>query len=156
MRRPILAATLFLALATPLSARAQNPFLGTWVVIATAPGPWFTANPAGPSPASPALRHARVEIQPNRLAAPPPLGCAKPRYAVFPVPPEGLFEGGLYNPSHGLTNPGALAAGLGFPPGDAPTLETSCTEIRFHLAGPDRMLFAMDNVIYTLGRAPSR
>lgn len=156
MRRRSLVALFSLLLAVPAAAQAQNPFLGTWTVIATAPGPWYVANHSGPSPDNPSLRNARVEIQPNRLTAPHPLACANPHYAVFTVPPEGLFEGGLHDPSRGRTNAAALAAGLGFPPGDAPTLETRCSALRFHLAGTDRMLFAMDNVIYTLARVPSR
>lgn len=157
MRRFLMAGfTTLLVLGAGQPAQAENPFLGTWTVSAAVPAPWYVANPSGPSPANPSLRNARIEFQPNRLIAPVPFACANPRYAVFPVPPEGLFEGGLLDPAHGLTTPTATAASLGFPPGDATTLETRCHGIRFHLAGANQMLFALDNVIYTLRRVPTR
>jgi hypothetical protein len=156
MRRVLLAGFTLLVFCAGYPARAQNQFLGTWAVIAAVPAPWYTADPSGPSPANPTLRNARIEFQPTRLIAPTPFACANPHYAVFPVPPEGLFEGGLLDPAHGLTTPAATAATLGFPPGDSSTLETRCHGIRFHLAGADQMLFALDNVVYTLRRVPKR
>ncbi|HLY54890.1 MAG TPA: hypothetical protein VKS60_05000 [Stellaceae bacterium] len=151
MIRPAL--LLAVAFVAASSAQAQQAFTGTWTVTKTEPAPWVAKDPNAEPTIEPALRNARIGIQPDRLDAPLFIGCRKPRYTVLTVPPEGVFEGGLYDPDHGLTDAKGLAAKLGFTADQIPTLEASCSELRFHLADNDTMLFALNNVIYTLKRA---
>lgn len=140
----------------PAAALAQGPFAGTWAFTSATPAPWLAPDQLSRAHNNPTVRQARITFTQAALQAPTWMACRPPGYALMQVPPDGLFEGGLLDPARGLTDAAGLATRLGFPPGDVPTIETRCHGLRFHLAGPDRMLFALDNVIYTFTRAPAR
>jgi len=133
-------------------AAAQGPFAGRWIVTAVEPAPWLPGHPGARAHNNPEMRRARIAFLPDRLEAPGGFVCRNPRYRIFPVPPEGLFEGGLHDPARGLTDAAGLAARLGFPVGDSTTVEVRCHALRFHMSGQDRVLFALDNAIYILTR----
>lgn len=134
------------------AAHAQGPFNGTWAFTAAAPAPWLAADQTARAQNNPMVTQARITIGPAALQAPGWMACRPPGYQLLQVPPEGLFEGGLHDPARGLSDAPALAIRLGFSAGSVPTLETRCHGLRFHLASPDRLLFALDNVIYTFTR----
>lgn len=138
------------------AARAQGPFAGSWTFTSATPAPWLAQDQLLRANNNSTVRQGRITFTPGALQAPTWMACRPAGYALLQVPPEGLFEGGLLDPSRGLTDAAGLAIHLGFPPGDVPTIETRCHGLRFHLAGPDRMLFALDNVIYTFTRASAR
>lgn len=72
------------------------------------------------------------------------LACRSPHYRVLEASPGYLFQGGL-------TSPAAQATALGFRSARIATLETGCTgAIDFHFINDATVLFALDNMIYTL------
>lgn len=151
----MVATTILLAAPSP-AAQAQDAFTGTWAFAAAAPAPWLAPDQLARAHNNPIVRQARITFGPEALQAPGWMACRPPAYTLLRVPPESLFEGGLHDPAHDLTDAPGLATRLGFPVGDVRTLEPRCHGLRFHLAGPDRLLFALDNVIYTFTRALPR
>jgi hypothetical protein len=124
---------------------ARFDFLGTWTVATSEPAPW--ASPAEKPVASDlkALIGRSVSFQADRIDAPAPLKCRKPKYEVKPYTPDMLFQGSL-------TDPKRQAAALGFA-ATVPTVETGCEgAIDFHFLNADTALFGLNNRIYRLQR----
>ncbi len=140
----------FLALAAALfvtSASAQTkPTVGDFAITSSQLAPW--ADPksrlAGDEPKK--LQGQTVAFQPKAVAAPAPLGCKGPRYKFVAYEPEGLFQGTLKEPKK-------QAAALGFAGDKIWTLETGC-EIDFHFVDPDRAMFGLNDMVYTITRKP--
>jgi hypothetical protein len=105
--------------------------------------PWTVDAPVDAAFVGKRVRFAAKEVQ-----APAPLGCRNAVYEASSVPPEGLFQGGL---------PAApqQARALGFAEGAVAGFSLTCDSgvWEFHRADADTLLFALDNVIWTLSRA---
>ncbi len=131
-----------LSLLTGAYAAAATPLEGRWRVIRADPAPWAQ----GPVPA---LTFDRVGLvfRPDGLSGPGPLSCPDARQEETAIPPAGLFQGVLP-----AARAETLARDLGLPSqGPVPTIRLTCANASFdfHRSGPDRILFAIDQVIYT-------
>lgn len=146
-----LTATLLLACAA--TAHAQEAFTGAWQVVKAERAPWVAPN-SKPQPAAEAtFAHAKFEFRADHAAGPAWTACRKPKYDLTPQPFDSLFEGGLYDPEHGLKNAAAAARRLGFINEPVPSMNNGCSELQFHLLDADTALFALNNMIYTMKRA---
>ncbi len=139
MMRPLL---ILLALLAGAVTAGAAPLEGRWRVIRAEPAPWVQ----GPAPP---LTFDRVGLvfRSDGLAGPGPLNCPDARQEEIAVAPAGLFQGALP-----MARAEALARGLGLPSRElVPTIRLTCANASFdfHRSGPDRILFAVDQVIYT-------
>jgi hypothetical protein len=147
LRQPLKRILAICALLTCLpTAAADSELLGSWRIARQQPAPWVQ-NDADVPPALP-LGETLV-LEPNRVRGPGALACTDVEYSRSEVPIEGLFQGGLRQAT-------ADAEKLGVGPDPLRGLSVTCDTglFEFHLADADSLLFALDNRIYTLSRAP--
>lgn len=151
-RKPIISflALFFCACAQPCAA--QEVFAGSWDVAKAENAPWLAARPELTPHPEPVLRHARIIFRADRVVAPTWMGCKAPKYEIMSLGFDALFEGGLYDPDHGLKDAKGLALKLGFTKEPVTSMLTGCSELLFHLVDHDTVLFALNNMIYTLKR----
>jgi hypothetical protein len=155
MLRLLIAVVMLSAAALPAMAQ-QDVFMGTWIVQKAQDAPWLKVRPELKPHYSGIAKNARIVIAAGRLEGPLNIGCRKPRYTVTMLAADSIFEGGLSDADRGLNDPQGLAQQLGVNGGQIPTLENSCSEQHFHLADKNTIVFARNNVIYTLKRAGAR
>lgn len=135
------------------TAQADNAFSGAWKVTKAEPAPWLAAKQESKPHFSAELEHAHFVFGEDQLSAPIAwMGCTAPNYEISLMPFNSLFEGGLEDPGHGLTDAAGLAHKLGFKDEPVTSMYTGCSELLFHLADENTAMFALDNVIYTLTR----
>ncbi len=149
MKPPFLALLLMLCC---MNAPAQETFAGTWHVVKAEPAPWVAAGSKPQPVAEAAFTHAVFEFRTDRVVGPSWTACRKPKYDLTPLPFDSLFEGGLYDPEHGLTDAKAAAQRLGFQREPVPSMTTGCSELLFHQVDNDTALFGLNNMIYTMKR----
>lgn len=128
-----------------LQLQEKPYFLGKWTISASQPAPW--SKPADKPVESDlkALMGRDVVFLKDRIDAPSPLGCRKPRYELKQYPPDMLFQGTL-------TDPDKQAKALGYGP-SIETLETGCEgAIDFHFLDRHSAMFALNNRLYRLER----
>jgi hypothetical protein len=145
--RPVLIAAA--SLLFTFQAHAQDErFAGAWRITSGAPAPWIAADAAAGQEGQRFIGEQIVFLS-DRIDAPSPWGCGGATYEVAAIPPLGLFQGTL-DPDTAETD----AAALGLT-GEITTLQVSCDTGAFdyHL-GAAGLFTALDNVIYTLERAP--
>lgn len=134
------------ALAAVSSARCADYFpayFGRWSIAEAQVAPWVQPEVAA-AVTDDGLVGKAVTYEPDRIAGPRLLRCARPDYRFADVPPEGLFQGNLPDPA-------ATARLLGFTEATIRTLQTGCEgAIDFHFRDADTALFALNNLIYTL------
>ncbi len=133
---------------------AQGAFAGSWDVVSQEPAPWVATDPKLKPQAEASLRKARLVFAADKLVAPTWIGCKKPKYEVTEMGFDSLFEGGLSDSSHGLSDPKKVALKMGFTKEPVPTMVASCSELLFHLMDKDTLVFALNNMVYTLKRHP--
>lgn len=139
---------LLLALGDACAADTDLPpgdWSGTWRITRGVCSPW---TPGAPQRAGIELVGSMLEFAAGRVDGPGVLACTGARFAPTEVPAQGLFQGGLPEPA-------ALAAeALGIPTLPATGFSLACSTgvFEFHAAG-DALLFALDNVIWTLSRS---
>src|SRR5215218_3927760 len=127
--------------------RADDPIVGRWRIERSAVAPWVR----GARTVNPNRRWVGLPVTfaPGRVDGPGVLRCGRARYVPTSMPADALFQ-------HALTAPTADADRLGL--ASMPVLGTSvrCDTgvFEFHRADETTMLVALDNVIYTLSRAP--
>ena len=109
------------------------------------PAPWIGKGGSVATPGT--LAGKPVTFGFGSVAAPHPIGCDKARYRFAVQPPEGLFQGGLPAPA------AEVARQLGLGP-QTLTMQVSCSAgvFDFHVVSATRLLFALDNVVWTLDR----
>lgn len=114
-----------------------------WRVVDGAAAPW-AATPRMPGGGS--LRGERIEFAPDRVIAPPPLGCGGAGYQFAVTPAEGLFQGSLPAPA------GEAAAAVGIRRLPVLTLQVTCDTgvFDYALVTGDTLLLALDDVIWRL------
>jgi len=131
--------------AIPVAALgAQTDHLGAWRITHGVVAPWTVE-----APIDAAMIGKRVTFSKNAVRAPKPLACMNAVYEPTDMPPEGLFQGGLPEPAQNH------ARALGFGEGATKGVRLVCDSglWEFHSADADTMLFALDNVIWTMSRA---
>ncbi len=146
----LLACLMLGAVARPCAA--QGAFAGNWDVVGQDPAPWVTNDPKAKPQAEVSLRKARLVFAADKVVAPTWMGCKKPKFEMMELGFDSLFEGGLSDSSHGLSDPKKAALKLGFTKEPVPTMVTSCSELLFHLMDKDTIVFALNNMVYTLKR----
>ncbi len=136
-----------LALPALGSAAAASPLAGEWRVARGVVAPW-----AGESAGRPATGWVglTLDFQQDRVEGPAPFPCDSARYTPILQPAEGLFEGSLPAPA------ARSAEALGIAAGEVAGTRVICSSgsFDFHQLGDDSALFGLDNVVWTLVRAP--
>lgn len=132
-----------LALASARPLHAQGEFVGNWTVAEWKAAPWVPRTERANIKPNAAMLNRTVTISTKGVAGPKLLACASAKYEIVSSPFEGLFEGGLKQPK-------TDGAALGF---RAPvkTLRPNC-DLDFHMRNANSVLFAIDNVVYTMTR----
>ena len=131
------------AMASANSIGAQEQFTGNWTIATWKVAPWVPrAERANITPNN-AVLNRTVTISTKGVAGPKVLACANAKYELVSSPFEGLFEGGLKQPK-------ADGAALGFK-SPVKTLRPNC-DFDFHMRDSSTVLFALDNVLYTMTR----
>lgn len=141
MRCSILfSALIWAAAASAAVAQPTGGLQGRWRIVSAVTAPWSV----GPAPTRVLLRTGLI-FHADGIRGEGPLNCADARLETIDSSPQSLFEGNL---PEGQDD--AIARDLGLPTGRIETLRVVCPNagFDFHRSGPDRMLFAMDNVIY--------
>ena len=147
-----LTAIAFVTLLPATASGAANSILGTWEIVEAAPAPW-----AKPDDRAVLVNQGKnllrviITFAPNAVNSKFKLFNCKRRvaYEQVDLPVDTLFQGNLPEP-----NPGAIAARMGFPKGDIPSIDVFCINARFtfHFLDPDTALINLNRVIYTLKR----
>jgi hypothetical protein len=123
----------------------RNPFFGRWEMVHAAIAPWWKGPGEEPAP-DPAM--VSFTLAADKASGAPLLTCSKPAYATNLSASHGLFQGNLPDPA-------ADAAALGFTTPDVTVLTYTCSEnnadvsLDFAMLDQDRIMLALDNVIYT-------
>ena len=144
---------LFLLCARP--AAAQDAFAGTWAVIDAQPAPWVDGSAQNQADIDPVIRSGKFTFRKDSVDGPKPFNCKKVQYTLSEVGPDYLFEGGL-------TDPVKQASALGFKSQKIKSLNMGCVssdadiEMDFDLIDRDTAVFALNNVIYKMVRAPAQ
>ncbi len=133
--------------AQPMGPSPDLMFAGVWRVVDAAAAPWTP--PHRLTKAETPLLPSQIAFEASRVRGPSPVGCAHATYGTVLIPPKGLFQGSL--PSG---RESALARSLGLGPPEAPTLRVDCDTGTFdyHLDSKGRLVFVLDDVIYTMTR----
>ena len=140
-----------LTMATAHAQGGQPSLTGRWEVTQAAIAPWVGDKVAlvRESEVRKLLKQ-RVTFSARAAASQyPALNCAEATYEPTRVPAAGLFQGALPEP-HQAT----FAKAIGFTSGEIAGSDMACPNARFsfHFRDRDTLLFALDNVIYTLKR----
>ena len=125
------------------SLRAQGPFIGNWSIAEWKVAPWVTKADRANIKPNTAVLNRTVTISTKGVAGPKVLACANAKYEIVTSRFNELFEGAL-------RQPGTDGAALGF---KAPvqTLRPNC-DFDFHMRDNNAVMFALDNVLYTMKR----
>jgi hypothetical protein len=150
MRQLVLAA-LALLLSVPALA-ADYPILGNWMIVKWTIAPWVDPKGSRASYEAEGKAHLdmMVSFAPDRVEAKDEaLSCTNAEYERTMYPPDALFQGRLPD-----SNQAAVAQQLGLPSGDVPGFDLNCSTglLSFHFADRDSLMFALDDVIYTMDR----
>ena len=135
------------------SARASDiPILGDWTVTNAIVAPWVAAGADQSTYALDAKGHLHMTItfEPDRvIAKDPEIACTNASYERTLLAPREIFQSSLPEPDQI-----EIARNLGFPSGEIPGFDVTCSSglFSYHFADTDTLLFALDNVIYTLAR----
>jgi hypothetical protein len=129
--------------------RGVNP-QGPWIVIEGRPAPWVSPAMVEMLDES-MLVGSPVEFWPSEVSSPSVLGCREARYEKKDLPPEGLFQGNLPSPAE------STASSLGFSKFPVKTIRVTCAAgvYDYHHLTSERLLIAVDNVLWTLVPARS-
>lgn len=134
-----------LALTAISSAAQANDLAGTWRLERAVIAPWVGDN------AAPIQKWVgkKIEFKETNVKGPGPLACANARYEATSMPAEGLFQGVLPESAEAA----AHFVGIAKFPVEGVSLTCDTGIFEFHKAG-NAMLFALDNVVWTLDRSP--
>ena len=135
----------------------DNPILGHWIIVKAELAPWV-ADPQAIS-ALPGAKLVGLEIafeEKRIVSTDTTLGCTDVTYEQSDFPPDMIFQGGLAEPENDAAKAAERARNLGLPEGNLKGVEVGCSTglFSYHFTGPDMLVFAFDNYIYTLARTP--
>jgi hypothetical protein len=128
---------------------AENALFGKWQIADAAVAPW-ASKPRGPSAETRKLLNLQMTFAAKTMKSNyPTLNCSDASFEVQSDPPDVLFQGALSEP-----NQASVAESMGFRRGDVPSVEVNCSsgDFPFHFRDADTVLFALNDVIYTLKR----
>jgi hypothetical protein len=138
-----------------MPALAQGVFAGSWVVSDAQLGPWVDKSAEMQSYIDQAIRHGKFIFKKHSVEGPAPFNCKQVKYTLSEIGPDFLFEGGL-------SDPVKQAAAIGFTSQKIISLYMGCIrndadiDMDFALIDHDTAVFALDNVIYKMVRAPTQ
>lgn len=149
--KAIVAAAALSLLASNTAMAQTSPLLGNWQIDTAAVAPWIGPDKIHTIKEENVRRYVKQRVTFEATAVKsrdPLLACTKPSYEPTQIPPEGLFQGNLPQPQ------ADIAKALGLPAGNVPGIDVACPNSRFsyHFRDKNTVLFALDNVIYTLKR----
>ncbi|WP_373065714.1 hypothetical protein [Zavarzinia sp.] len=149
MRVLALAAVLAVGAALP-QARAGQDWLGSWTVTGGGKAPWAEQNYPDEIAEMAKMKGLTVTFKAHEVVAKGSVvGCSDAHYEATSFPADALFQGGLDEGRQAEE-----AAALGFAPGAVAGFDLDCSSglFSYHFKDRDTVLFALDNVIYTLKR----
>jgi hypothetical protein len=138
-------------------ARAEDfPILGEWMIQKAIVAPWIGPNADVAHLASLSRAHLNMIVSffPGRVVSKDSkIACTDVDYERTLLPPELIFQGSLPDPDQV-----EIAAGLGFPSGKIPGFDVDCGSSvqSYHFADRDTVLFALEDIIYTMDRQPGK
>jgi len=137
-------------------ALAQHSFSGTWKIEKSEPAPWAKTPDMLDAKEVKRLSGTTVDFKPGAITGPAPLGCKGPHYEIKQYDADMLFQGALAEYGDPATTPEKLADKIGFGKRPIASLVTGCaSEIEFHAIDSDHAVFALNNSIYRMSRAPA-
>jgi hypothetical protein len=138
----------FLLVIGASAASAQAAPVGTWRFERGVAAPWIHAG--APAPDTHRWLGQTMRAEGDQVTGPGILSCTKGSWVTAPQPAEGLFQGNLPAPARKA----AEALGVTHFPVPGTRLTCSSGSFDFHRVDETTMLMALDNVIWTLSRAP--
>ncbi len=147
----MLAVAAFVALACPPAQAGDIALLGKWEIVDAAPAPWADDKERAALIAE-GRRLLKMQIAfaaGEVIASHKTLACKKAQYEPTEYSPDALFQGGLLEP-----NQEKVAQSMGFPKGDVPGVDVTCStgSFSYHFRDKTTALLAFNDVIYTLKR----
>ncbi|MBI3433794.1 MAG: hypothetical protein HY056_01745 [Proteobacteria bacterium] len=150
MRRTACMLATFASIVAVSADAAENRLIGTWEIVESVPAPWSdTAERAKLDARGHRLHKLQVTFGGHDVRARHgALGCKKVRYRAAGYARDALFQGSLPEPALRITQM------MGFTGEDIPSVDVNCTTglFTYHFRDRDTVLFALDNVIYTMKR----
>jgi hypothetical protein len=129
----------------------EMSLLGKWGFAEANPAPWANEQQQKAALAyAKRFLNAEITFAPNEIVSKEKtFACKRAHYEPSDFPIDALFQGNLPEP-----NQERLALNMGFARGDVPGMEVRCTSglYSYHFRDRGTVLFAYDNVIYTLKR----
>jgi hypothetical protein len=141
---------LALAMTTLPAVAADNPLLGKWQIVEVIVAPWASKLQRPQTAESKRLLNMQITFTAKAMTSGyPTLNCNDAKFEVTSDPADVLFRGSLLEP-----NQESVAARLGLPRNDVPTVEINCSsgDFPFHFRDKDTALFALNDMIYTIKR----
>ena len=126
---------------------APDPILGRWRIVRSIVAPWVTQARIVDTHRDWIGR--TIAFESSRVVAPGVIDCASATYTPTSMPAEGLFQGSLLAPARDA----AAALGLVAMPVRGTSLRCDAGLFEIHRADANTLLFALDDVIYTLDRS---
>jgi hypothetical protein len=140
----------FTLTATMPAAAADNPLLGKWQITEVIVAPWASKLQKPQTAETRRLLNMQITFATKAMTSGyPTLNCSDAKFEVTSDPADVLFQGALLEP-----NQESVAARLGLPHGEVPTVEINCSngDFPFHFRDKDTALFALNDMIYTIKR----
>jgi hypothetical protein len=134
------------------AAAEKNPLLGKWTVSSAEVAPWIDETTAVSLGAQAKKQVGLTILFTSRtiLSRERTLRCRNPSYELTTFPADALFQSALPEPDQVK-----LAATMGFPPGrPVAGVDVNCSAglFSYHVRPDGRMMFAYNNIIYTLSK----
>jgi hypothetical protein len=143
-----------------VSAVAADAFyLGTWKITSAVVAPWADADRKPDTTERKMLVGATVVFTRKAIQGPRPIACSELRYQIKDYPADMLFQGafGEMHARDRATDPGKIAANLGFRGSRWKTVETGCAnELDYHFLDSATAAFGLNNYVYILKKQPGR
>jgi len=140
----------------PLIAWAQDSFTGSWKIGKSEPAPWVKTADMLDAKEIKRLVGAPVEFKVGAISGPAPLACKGPHYEIKQYQADEVFQGALAEYGDPSTTPDKMADKIGFGKRPIASLVTGCASgIEFHAIDADHAVFALNNSIYRMARAPA-
>lgn len=147
-------------IAAPAAGQDARPksdpdlFTGHWKIASAVTAPW-ASDPTNKADTAEAKRLLGKEliIGKTLFQGPAPLGCAKPSFVIRDETPDMVFEGSLSaDGANKPTDPIAVARSLGIDQTKVRGMTASCSEVEFLYLDFNKIMFGLNNRIFTARR----